>query len=74
MMHGHFTRSSAKVHINTVSTLNHRNFVYHSTLCWNDCSLELRMLHMEFTILSRAFASQSTIEKIFSLSVLIYLW
>ena len=44
MIHGHFTRSSAKVHINTVSTLNHRNFVYYSSLCWNDCSQELRML------------------------------
>ena len=26
MIHGHFTRSSAKVHINTVSTLDYQNF------------------------------------------------
>ena len=44
MIHGHFNRSTANVHINTVSTLDYRNFVYHSTLCWNDCPQELPML------------------------------
>ena len=44
IIHGHFTRSSANVHINTVSTLDYRNFVHHSSLCWNDCPQELRML------------------------------
>ena len=44
IIHGHYTLSSANVHINTFSTLDYRNFVYHSTLCWNDCPQELRML------------------------------
>ena len=44
MIHGYFTRSSAKVYINAVSTLDYQNFVYHSTLCWNDCPQELHML------------------------------
>ena len=35
-IHDHYTRESAKVHINTVSSLDTRNFVYHSILSWNN--------------------------------------
>ena len=36
-IHDHNTRGSAKDHFNTVSSLDTRNFVYHSILNWNNC-------------------------------------
>jgi hypothetical protein len=42
LVHRHFTRSSTNVHINTVSSVDKRNFIYYSVLNWNACSVEMR--------------------------------
>ena len=43
-IHDHYTRGSAKVHINSVSSLNTRNFVYLSILNWNNCPEQCKLL------------------------------
>jgi hypothetical protein len=42
--HTHFTRTSINIHINTVSTLDLCNFVYNCVICWNECSIEIRVM------------------------------
>jgi hypothetical protein len=42
LVHGHFTRSSTNVHINTVTSVDMRNFIYYSVLNWNTCNVEMR--------------------------------
>jgi hypothetical protein len=42
LVHGHFTRSSTNVHINTVTSVDKRNFIYYSVLNWNACNVEMR--------------------------------
>ncbi len=43
-VHTHNTRQSTNVHINSVTSIDKRNFVYHSTLFWNACPLYVRLL------------------------------
>jgi hypothetical protein len=44
LVHGRFTRSSrpTNVHVNTVSSVDKRNFINYSVLNWNACSVEMR--------------------------------
>ncbi len=44
MIHSHFTRASANIHINVVSSLDKRNFVYNCALLWNECDSSVRAL------------------------------
>ena len=46
-IHDHYTQGSAKVHINTVSSLDTRNFVYHRVLNWNNCPQQCKLLPKE---------------------------
>ena len=43
-IHDHYTRGNAKVHINTVSSLDTRSFVYHSILNCNNCPEQYKLL------------------------------
>ena len=43
-IHNHFTRACNKVHINTISSLDSRNFIYHGILNWNNCPESLKIL------------------------------
>ena len=43
-MHLHITRSSTNIHINHVCSLDIRNFVYNSTVMWNNCPIHIRSL------------------------------
>jgi len=43
-VHIHETRSANNLHINTVTPLDTRNFLYHCTIKWNSCSLSTRLL------------------------------
>ena len=43
-IHGHYTQGSAKVHINTVSSLDTQKFVYHSILNRNNCPEQCTLL------------------------------
>jgi Reverse transcriptase (RNA-dependent DNA polymerase) len=42
LVHVHNTRSNANVHINSVSSVDKRNFIYYSVLNWNACTVEMR--------------------------------
>ena len=42
MVHLHITRSSTNIHINHVSSLDKRNFVYNCTIVWNNCPVHIR--------------------------------
>ena len=44
MVHLHITRSSTNIHINYVSSLDKRNFVYNCTVIWNNCPVHIRLL------------------------------
>ena len=44
MVHSHYTRSNSNLHINELSTVDKRNFVYYSMLNWNACPLNIRNL------------------------------
>ena len=44
MVHLHITRSSTNIHINHVSSLDKRNFVYNCTVIWNNCPVHIRSL------------------------------
>jgi hypothetical protein len=42
MIHNHFTRSYANIHVDTVTSLEKRNFIYNCILAWNECPREIR--------------------------------
>jgi hypothetical protein len=44
VIHNHGTRGSGKIHIDNVSVLDSRNFIYHSILIWNKCPEHLKLL------------------------------
>jgi hypothetical protein len=44
MIHRHFTRQSNNLHINSVSSLDCYNFIYHCTVLWNKCPEAIRVL------------------------------
>lgn len=44
MVHCHFTRTHTNLHINSISSLDRRNFIYNAMLCWNQCPIEIRLL------------------------------
>lgn len=43
-VHGHFTRLTENIHVDSISSLDRRNFIYHCVLLWNSYSLDIRML------------------------------
>ncbi len=58
-LHGHYTRGCNNIHITTVSSLDHRNFIYSCVNLWNACPTGVRSLHkvvflrnVKFSILS----------------------
>ena len=44
MVHLHITRSSTNIHINHVSSLDKRYFLYNCTVIWNNCPVHIRSL------------------------------
>ena len=40
----HIIRSSTNIHVNRVSSLDKRNFVYNCTVIWNNCPVHIRSL------------------------------
>ena len=44
MVHLHISRSSTNIHINHVSSLDKRNFLYNCTATWNYCLVPIRSL------------------------------
>ena len=50
MVHLHITRSSTNIHINHVSSLDKRNFVYNCTVIWNNCPVHIRSLYTKICI------------------------
>ena len=44
IIHSHCTRATTNLHINSLTSLDHRNFIYHSVLFWNKCSNGIRFL------------------------------
>ena len=44
IIHSHCTRATTNLHINSLTSLDHRNFIYHSVLFWNKCSNGVRFL------------------------------
>ena len=43
-IHDHYTRSCTNVHINPITALDRRNFMYNCVLKGNDCPFDLRKL------------------------------
>jgi len=43
-VHTHNTRVASNIHINLISPLDRRNFIYHSKLLWNNVPIEHRLL------------------------------
>jgi hypothetical protein len=43
-VHNHFTRQTVNLHVNTVSPIDLRNFVYHGVLFWNKCPHDIRLM------------------------------
>ena len=55
LIHAHNTRTVSNFHINSLSTLDRRNFVYHSILHWNKTPIEHRTLSKtNFMVASKA--------------------
>jgi hypothetical protein len=44
-VHCHNTRNSTNLHVNVITSLDKRNFVYHCVLIWNACPVSYRKLH-----------------------------
>ena len=60
MIHNHNTRQSSNLHLNTVSSLDCHNFVYHCTVFWNACPVDIRLLKCKSLFLKncKVFLSQ----------------
>ena len=43
-VHSHFTRINANIHVNPISAISSRNFIYHCILTWNDSPFDIRSL------------------------------
>lgn len=43
-VHSHFTHPNAHIHVNPISAISSRNFIYHCILTWNDSPFDIRSL------------------------------
>ena len=43
-VHGHHTRSSVNLHIDSITSMERRNFLYRSLLLWNSCDVSSRLI------------------------------
>ena len=43
-VHSHFTRTNANIHVNPISAISSRNFIYHCILTRNDSPFDIRSL------------------------------
>jgi hypothetical protein len=48
VLHEHNTRTAINIHINSVSAVDRRNFIYHCILLWNNCHIEKHLSKRAF--------------------------
>ncbi len=44
LVHNHYTRTSINLHVNVISSIDKRNFIYNCILVWNTSPIDTRLL------------------------------
>ena len=56
-VHGHHTRSSVNLHIDRITSMERRNFLYRSLLLWNSCDVSSRLIMRKSVFIASCKAS-----------------